>query len=79
MSDVSATEAARHFADLLDAVERGDRFTIVRRGRAIASLEPLHRGRGSDVKALLDRRRPDEAWIEDLRATRRNLVVEERS
>jgi prevent-host-death family protein len=54
VSDVSATDAARHLADLLDAVEhRGERFTIVRRGKAIAHLEPAKRGRGSDVKTLL--------------------------
>ncbi|MBA2317940.1 MAG: type II toxin-antitoxin system prevent-host-death family antitoxin, partial [Euzebyales bacterium] len=33
MADVSATDAARNFADLLDAVERGAQFTIIRRGR----------------------------------------------
>ena len=51
MTDISATEAARRFADLLDAVEDGEHFTIVRRGKAVAQLEPVQRGRGADVKS----------------------------
>lgn len=80
MPDVTATDAARHFADLLDAIEhRGESFTIVRRGKAIAHLEPLHRGVGSDVKALLRRQRPDPAWAGDLEEVRGLLEIEERS
>ena len=42
MTEVTATEASRRFADLLDGVEhRGERYTIVRRGRVIAQLEPV--------------------------------------
>jgi prevent-host-death family protein len=80
MSDVSATDAARNFADLLDAVEhRGEHFTIVRRGKAIAHLEPMDRGLGSQVKALLGRHRPDPDWAIDLGEVRELLVIEERS
>lgn len=79
MPDVSATDAARNFADLLDAVEhRNERYTIVRRGRAVAHLEPLSRGRGSDVKALLRGERPDDDWAHDLASVRELLDVEER-
>lgn len=79
MPEVSATDAARNFADLLDAIEhRGEHFTIVRRGKAIAHLEPLSRGRGADVKALLDRHRPDPDWASDLGAVRTLLEIDER-
>jgi prevent-host-death family protein len=79
VSEITATEAARSFADLLDAVEhRGERFTIVRRGKAIASLEPMNEGHGADVKALLRRHRPDSQWSEDLVATRSIVEIEER-
>ena len=79
MAEVTATEAARNFADLLDAVEhRGERYTIVRRGRAVAHLEPMARGRGADVKLLLRRHGPDPAWAGDLDAVRRLLEVEDR-
>jgi antitoxin (DNA-binding transcriptional repressor) of toxin-antitoxin stability system len=71
MPEVTATDAARKFADLLDAIEhRGERFTIVRRGRAIAQLDPVSRGRGADAKALLRRHRPDVAWSRDIETVR---------
>ena len=80
MPDVSATDAARNFADLLDAIEhRGEHFTIVRRGKAIAHLEPMNRGLGVDVKALLRRHRPDGAWASQLDEVRSLLEIEERS
>ena len=79
MPDITATEAARHFADLLDSVEhRGEHYTIVRRGRAVAHLEPVSRGRGADVKALLRRHRPDATWAQDLTDLRGLLEIEER-
>jgi prevent-host-death family protein len=80
MEEVSATEAARKFSDLLDAVEhRGERFTIVRRGRAIAQIEPAGVGQGRDVKAMLRRHRADPAWAHDLASVRELLQVEDRS
>ena len=80
MPDVTATDAARNFADLLDAVEhRGEHFTIIRRGKAIAHLEPTARGRGVDAKAVLTRHRPDARWKRDLDEVRALLEIEERS
>lgn len=78
MTDITATEAARKFADLLDAVERGEHFTIVRRGKAVAHLEPAHRGRGAEVKALLTRHNVDQQWPDDLKQIRDLLQTEER-
>lgn len=80
MPDVTATDAARNLADILDAVEhRGEHFTIVRRGKAIAHLEPTSRGRGVDAKALLGRHHPDAAWAADLDTVRALLDVDERA
>lgn len=79
MSEISATEAARNFADLLDAVEHGgERFTIVRRGRPVAHLEPIRAGHGKDVKELLGASKPDDAWAEDLRAVRELVQLQQR-
>lgn len=79
VSEITATEAARSFADLLDAVEhRGESFTIVRRGKAIASLAPMDQGHGTDVKALLRRHRPDSDWPKDLALIRSVVQIEER-
>lgn len=80
MPDVSSTNASRNFADLLDAVERrGETFTIVRRGRAVAELAPFGKGRGVDVKTMLRRHRPDPTWTTEL-STLRNLTgIEDRA
>lgn len=67
MPDVTATDPARRFVDLLDGVEhRGEHYTIVRRGKAVAHLGPVSSGRGADVKALLRRHRHDAAWSNEL-------------
>ncbi len=80
MSEVTATEAARKFADLLDAVEHHhQRYTVTRRGKAIAHIEPITRGRGADTKALLERHRPDSEWVADLESVHGLLEVETRS
>jgi antitoxin (DNA-binding transcriptional repressor) of toxin-antitoxin stability system len=77
--DITATDAARNFADLLDAIEhRGEHFTIVRRGTAVAQLEPVGRRRGTEVEALLRRHRPDPGWVDDLDSVRGLLEVEHR-
>jgi len=79
MSEISATDAARNFADLLDAIEhRGENFTIVRRGKVIAHLEPVSHGRGADVKRLLGEHRADSAWRDDLAAVREIVELQHR-
>jgi prevent-host-death family protein len=79
MTEISATNAARNFAELLDAVEHnGERITIVRRGRAVAHIEPVANGLGSDVKALLKSHRIDAKWKADITEARNLVVAEER-
>jgi prevent-host-death family protein len=79
MPEVSATDASRSFADLLDGVEhRGERYTIVRRGRAIAQLAPVPAASGADVKALIRSHRVDRNWSREVRELRASLVIEER-
>ena len=77
---MSATEAARNFAELLDAVEhRGERVTIVRRGKAIALIAPVHAGHGSAVKAMLRRHAVDSKWRSELDAVRDLVLGQDRS
>ncbi len=72
MPEITATEASRSFADLLDGVEhRGERYTIVRRGRVIAQLEPVSTASGAAAKALLRRHRVDSTWSRGRRAEKR--------
>lgn len=80
MSEVTATDAARRFADLLDSVEHdGERYTIIRHGKAVAQIEPVSRGRGVDTKELLRRHRPDSRWASDLSGLRDLVEVEHRT
>ena len=68
MSEISATEASKRFADLLDAVEhRGETFTVVRRGRVVATIAPARRGTGADLRRILADHPPDDRWADDLR------------
>jgi prevent-host-death family protein len=74
---VSATAAARNFSNILDAVERrGERFTIVRRGRVVAQLGPVSTGKGGEVKAMLRRQRTDPGFGRDIAAVRELLKVD---
>lgn len=80
MTEITATEAARRFSDLLDAVEhRGEQFTVVRRGRVVARLEPIAPSRGAGLKAALRRHRHDATWSEDLASVRDLVEIEDRS
>jgi antitoxin (DNA-binding transcriptional repressor) of toxin-antitoxin stability system len=79
MPEVSATDAARNFSDILDAVEhRGEHFTILRRGKVVAQLDPISTGKGADVKALLRRHRHDPGFAEDIVSVRELLEIEAR-
>lgn len=79
MPEVSATEAARNFSDLLDAVEhRGEHFAIVRRGKVVAQLDPVQSGRGAEVKALLRHHRRDPNLADDVASVRGLLEIEAR-
>jgi len=70
MEEVSATEAARRFSDLLNRVRyRGESFEVVRGGEVIARLVPASQPRATvtDLFALLGRlRTPDAAMADDL-------------
>jgi prevent-host-death family protein len=69
MRTMTATEASRHFSDLLDAVERGERVTIVRGNRPVAEIGPAHRRTGADLRAALEGTTPpDEAFAQSISA-----------
>lgn len=75
MRDITATEAARKFSDLLDAVEhRNESFVVRRGGKAIAHISPASASTGLVVKELLRRFLPDEKWEEDLTEVRLQLT-----
>ncbi len=72
MTEISATEASKHFADMLDAVEhRGESFTVVRRGRPIASVMPAKRMTLGELRMFLRAGPFDEQWANELADLRR--------
>ncbi|HZD01118.1 MAG TPA: type II toxin-antitoxin system prevent-host-death family antitoxin [Actinomycetes bacterium] len=78
MRTVTATEAARNFAAVLDQAEHGETIIVTRGGRRVATIGPAAVGPGRAVKELLRRYRPDAAWAEELRAVRELTVEQER-
>lgn len=75
MKRVTATEAARNFSDLLDAVEQGrERFVVVRRGREVATISPAAPASGARLKALLADHPRDAAWSDELMELRGGLA-----
>lgn len=80
MERLTATEAARRFSELLDAVEeRGETFLVARRGRTVARIAPAAAASGKELKNLLKSSRPDAAWQRELRELRSALTVQERA
>ena len=68
MSEISATEASRRFADLLDAVEhRGETFTVVRRGRTVATIAPVRSGTIADLRRIFEEHPLDSEFEHDVR------------
>ncbi len=71
MRQLSATDAARQFSDVLDSVEsEGESFVVVRHGRAVATIGPAFAGTGRALKEALRNHRPDAEWADELRELR---------
>jgi len=80
MKEVTATDAARGFSALLDAVEHeGETFVVTRGGRSIARIEAAAGASGATVKALLRRHRADPTWADEVREVRTAASVQERA
>ncbi len=74
MKDVSATDAARRFSEVLDSVEhRNESYRVIRAGRPVARITPVSRANGMLVLEFLTGRIPDAGWAEDLRSMRAML------
>lgn len=74
LKQLSATEAARRFSELLDRVEQGgESYVVVRHGRAVATIGPAAGGTGKALKDALRVNRPDPAWAGELDELRESL------
>ena len=79
MREVTATEAARKFSNVLDAVEHSDESFLIRRGgRTVALIGPAPAAAGRAFKEVLRSHRRDRAWASELGELRELLRTEER-
>jgi prevent-host-death family protein len=76
MRTVTATEASRSFAALLDEAEHGQTVVITRGGRRIASIGPAAASNGAEVVALLASNTVDEDFAADVLAARDAVALE---
>lgn len=77
MKTMTATEASRSFAALLDEAERGETVVVTRGGRRIATIGPASAGNGAIVAELLDSATVDEDFATDIEAARQMAVSQE--
>ena len=76
MHTLTATEASRSFATLLDEVERGETVVITRGGRRIATIGPVNVSNGAEFLALLSSHVADEDFAADVLAARDAVILE---
>lgn len=76
MRTVTATEASRSFAALLDEAERGQTVVVTRGGRRIALIGPAATSNGVEVRALLSSNAVDEDFAADVLAARDAVALE---
>ncbi len=71
MRTITATEAARKFSELLDAIESGERVTITRGKRPVVVMTPAPRYTGADLRAALEKIEPlDDDFERDVLSAR---------
>ncbi|GGE95212.1 type II toxin-antitoxin system Phd/YefM family antitoxin [Mycetocola zhadangensis] len=76
MRTITATEASRSFASLLDAAENGESVVITRGGRRIAALGPAASSNGTEFLALLGSGGVDSDFRGDVEKARDAVILE---
>ncbi|MCW2743520.1 MAG: prevent-host-death family protein [Mycobacterium sp.] len=66
MRSLTATQASRQFAALLDAVQQGESVVVTRAGHRIAVVGPVNAPNGAALAVLLQRVLPDAGFGEEL-------------
>lgn len=72
---MTATEASRGFAAVLDSVEHGETIVVTRGGRRIAVIGPVPPGNGAALNDVLRQFGPDGDFAATAVATARVLVT----
>jgi prevent-host-death family protein len=73
MARMTATEAARGFSDLLNRVAAGEEIEVTRSGAPVAVIGPVNARLVSAARfreLIASAPRPDEDFVEDVRAIR---------
>jgi prevent-host-death family protein len=71
LKQMSATDFARRLSEILDRIERrGESVTIVRHGRAVATIGPAGAGTGRALKEVLRNHQPDPDLVDEVRELR---------
>jgi len=73
MKTMTATQAARNFAGLLDAVEHGEAVVITRDGVTVGRFVPERRTTANRLKDALRDNAADPAFADDVAAARMDL------
>lgn len=73
MIAVTATQAARNFANILDQVERGETIVITRDGVPVGRLAPERRTSAERLRAALRDNPADAGFADDLEAAHRGV------
>jgi len=55
MAEIGAYEAKTNLPQLLDRVQKGERFVITKHGRPVAELVPVAKRDGEQIRAALKR------------------------
>jgi prevent-host-death family protein len=73
MRTITATQAARNFAGLLDAVEHGEDVVITRDGVTVGRFVPERRTTADRLKDALLNHASDPGFADDVEAARADL------
>ena len=73
MKTMTATQAARNFAGLLDAVEHGEAVVITRDGVAVGRFVPERRTTADRLKDAIRDHAPDPGFADDVEAARAEM------
>ncbi|WP_228265904.1 type II toxin-antitoxin system Phd/YefM family antitoxin [Microlunatus elymi] len=74
---MTATEASRSFAALLDDAERGETTIVTRGGRRVATIGPAPSGNGRGVAELLSAGLVDDEFAGDVAAARESVELQD--
>jgi prevent-host-death family protein len=74
---MTATEASRAFAAVLDEAEQGHTVIVTRGGRRIATIGPASAGNGAEVRDLLSGAAVDDEFAADVRRAQESVSRDE--